>query len=305
MNYIQFKKKIQKRIPDFLQDRFLGYDVDIQTVIGNNGVVKDKLIMHRAEQMSPAICLKEYFGYYKAGETMEYLLGRIANGFQQDYAAMLELGRDSLQYEKIRDRLTVAACNAEMNEERLKNIPHETREDLALVYHIRQKQADGEVKTILVDNRFLDIWKIGEETLKEDAWKSMKKENAPCFRSMEDILGGLFSGSDISINLYVLSNQDEIQGAAYMFDVETMRGISERFGKSLIVFPASIHETIILPDENELDLEEMQQMVRSINGTELDLEDVLSNQVYRFDKDTQELSMMVSPEQTIGMGMNM
>lgn len=305
MNYTQFKEVIQKQIHSFLPDRFRGYDVDIKSVIKNNGVAKDRLIIRGNELMSPPIYLNEYFGYYEDGETLEYILGKITDAYERDYDATLEFGIEMLQYKNVKDRLTVVACNAEMNEELLKSIPHERKEDLALVYHIRQNHRKGETKTVLVDNRFMEVWKIGAETLKEDAWKSMKTGNMPCFCSMQEVLGGLFLGDGLSTDLYVLTNRDEMLGAAYMFDVETMAKIAETLGNSLIVLPSSIHETIIVSEENAMEVEELQLMVKTINGTELDKEDILSDQVYRYDKDTQELSIMVSPQQTMGMGMNL
>lgn len=305
MNYTQFKEEIQKRITAFLPDRFRGYHVEIKPVVKNNGVLKDRLIIRGNELMPPPIYLKEYFDCYKDGETLEYVLGKITDAYERDYDAAREFGIEILQYENVKEHLTVAACNAEMNVELLKNTPHEIREDLALVYHIRQQHRKGETKTVLVDNQLLELWKIGAETLKEDAWKSMKTENMPCFRSIQEILGGLFRSEGLSRDLYVLTNQDEMLGAAYMFDTDTMGGIAEKLGKSLIVLPSSIHETIIIPEGNDVEVEEMQMMVKSINGTELEPEDILSNQVYHFDKDTQELSIMASPQQTMGMGMNM
>ena len=79
------------------------------------------------------------------------------------------------------------------------------------------------------------------------------------FESLNEILaemmGGLpeefmVLGAEIS-PMWVLSNSEKMQGASYMLDDTVLQDISDRIGGNLIILPSSVHECIILrEDEN-------------------------------------------------------
>ena len=54
-------------------------------------------------------------------------------------------------------------------------------------------------------------------------------------------------------------------------------------GGSYYILPSSIHELIILADDGTSTVEELQNMVREINQTEVSESDFLSDEVYHYD----------------------
>ena len=76
-----------------------------------------------------------------------------------------------------------------------------------------------------------------------------------------------------------------------MFDETVMERIAEKLNSSLIILPSSIHETII-----------MKEMVMDANETVIESELKLSDEIYRYDRDTQTLSLIkpVQPEEEAG-----
>ena len=56
--------------------------------------------------------------------------------------------------------------------------------------------------------------------------------------------------------------------------------------------PSSIHEVILIPDTLDMDIRYMKAMVKEVNGTEVAPDEVLSDNVYRYDIDTDRIEMM-------------
>lgn len=213
---------------------------------------------------------------------------------------------EDFTYENVKSRLAVAVCNAGMNRKLLQDVPHEQREDLALFYRVRV----SENSMIIIRNSHLERWGIGEEQLKKDAWESMKRETPALFQRIEDVI----KGSEDSISLeagaaeelpsvagdfmFVLSSSSQQQGAAYMFDEDTMDKIATRLDSDLIIIPSSIHETIVLRETEDLDMDYMKDVVMMGNETQLSPENRLSDEIYRYDREKHTLSMMKSVQPT-------
>ena len=80
----------------------------------------------------------------------------------------------------------------------------------------------------------------------------------------------------------MLTNTDGVAGAvalAYPNQIEIIRaGLDGGF----YMIPCSIHECLILPDDGTYREEELNSMVRDVNKTQLQPDDVLSDHVYKF-----------------------
>ena len=92
------------------------------------------------------------------------------------------------------------------------------------------------------------------------------------------------------IEMYVLTNKDKHYGAAYMFDKEVMSRIAEEIGGDMVVLPSSIHESILLRKGKDTDFDTLREMVKEVNCTQLLPTEILSDEVYQYNRDTQTLS---------------
>lgn len=312
MDYKEFKEEIKNRIKEFLPEEFKDHRADVLPLRKNNGVVKDGLTISGGEQLVPVIHLNGFYGNYQDGTSVENIMVQIAAAYKMNLETYPGLGAGLLQYEEAKGHLTVTVCNAQKNEALLKRVPHERKEDLALIYRVKRQMPDQGWETAIVSRDMLKQWNVGEQELKEEAWNRMKKDDAPYFRSINDALHDSFpdiplfqpeTGGGPSIPFYVLTNQNEMWGAAYMFDKETMAAISEELDRSLVILPSSLHEVLIIPETEDMDVEELQEMVKSINETVLEEQDVLSDNVYRYDKDRQTLTVIRPMEQAQGMSL--
>lgn len=62
-----------------------------------------------------------------------------------------------------------------------------------------------------------------------------------------------------------------------------MDQIGEGFQGNFFILPSSIHETIVVPDNGEFDYRVLQDMVQTINASEVSPEERLSDHVYHYD----------------------
>lgn len=61
------------------------------------------------------------------------------------------------------------------------------------------------------------------------------------------------------------------------------------FPQGCYLLPSSLHEMIIVPKEMSVSPKELGEMVREVNQTEVARDEILSDRVYEFDKERNQL----------------
>ena len=69
---------------------------------------------------------------------------------------------------------------------------------------------------------------------------------------------------DMAPPMYVATNEDKVQGAAVMFYHDFMDQAAKELGGDVFVFPISVHEVLILPDDGNMSVDELRDMVTTI-----------------------------------------
>ena len=72
-------------------------------------------------------------------------------------------------------------------------------------------------------------------------------------------------------------------------------------GSDLFILPSSIHEVLALPDDGEVDWKELEEIVQTINQTEVEDREVLSDTVYCYCRENDLLlpARAFSPKATL------
>jgi hypothetical protein len=91
--------------------------------------------------------------------------------------------------------------------------------------------------------------------------------------------------------MYVLSNNQKMQGASALLYPDVLQDFSKALGKGFYVLPSSIHEVILVPEVGDEEPKLMEAMVCEINETQLDLEEVLSDKVYYYSWERKDLCL--------------
>lgn len=181
-------------------------------------------------------------------------------------------------YEEARNRLVIKVTSLNAYPDSvLKEAPHKEIEDMILTYHLLLDDSNS-MATALVSNKIVDIWRISEEQLHDDAVVS----SARLLPARLDSLGGIAGvGASDHEDIKVLTNW-KANGAAALFYEGMMELVADVMGGDYYILPSSIHEFILVPigKANE---EGLKAMVMDANRTIVAPEDYLSDSVYKYD----------------------
>ena len=89
--------------------------------------------------------------------------------------------------------------------------------------------------------------------------------------------------------MYVLSNTIRNFGAAAIMYDRRLEHIGEYLREDYYVLPSSVHEVIIIPKSKAPGKRELIEMVSDINATQVEEEDVLSDNAYYYDRRLKKL----------------
>lgn len=91
----------------------------------------------------------------------------------------------------------------------------------------------------------------------------------------------------MDVDMFIITNEKGTNGASAILDKNTLKKFGKTTGiKKVAILPSSIHEAILVPlcdDELSTDLEELSEMVQSVNSGEVDEQEQLSDKAYKID----------------------
>ena len=85
--------------------------------------------------------------------------------------------------------------------------------------------------------------------------------------------------------MYVLTNTYRSYGASCMLYDGLMRKLALRMNTDFYIIPSSVHELILIPVAEEITRDDLDDMIKSINSTEISKEEVLSDTSYIYTRE--------------------
>ena len=299
MEFERFVEEVKSRIKNFLPAEYADAEIYVHEQKKINSQYTGLTVVGK-NIANPTINLEAFHEKYENGKPMEDVLYDIAYIIQME-EPQVDVSRLS-DYDRVKDSLFIRVCNSKENKEFLKNVPHVEIEDMAVTCHILVAKDFRGVSSTPVTNDIMKMYGIREEQLFDDALESSQRINPPEIVNMDELLEGMYReqfammGYDENeiakmleelphamIPMIVVTNEDKVNGAATMFYPGVMDEIGEKLGGNFFVLPSSFHETIVVPDDGEMDFKELLAMVTEINATEVDKQDKLTDQVYHYD----------------------
>lgn len=306
------KDDLEKRLGE-------GYQVTLRSIPKNNGVILDGIsICRKPEGIAPTIYLNAFYQELSGGQP----LSRICDKIHQLYLANPDLpyldSRVLSSYPEIKDRIVYKLVNTRANTLFLRRLPHLPFQDMSMICYLLIEQSEKGYVTALIHKDHLKTWKIREKDLFLSAIANTPALLPPVIQPMNEMLKQL-AGEMMEDNpktnmidilmeapeeyqaqkqllfpsLYVLTNPARVNGAACMAYPHAIKDFAEKLGQDVLILPSSIHEVLLVADDPNYDYEDMSRLVKEINEGEVAVEDRLSNQVYRYSLDTDQI-MMVS-----------
>lgn len=191
------------------------------------------------------------------------------------------------EYENVKGNLMMQVIPVEPNKEKLAQIPHKTIEDIAVVYRIDVSDARHHNASVLVTNQMMEHFGITPEQLHQDAVASQMANHPPTLKNMSEMMAEMSGGMmDMPESpMWVATVEGGVNGAAAVQIPEFMDQAAEKLGGNFFVLPSSIHECLFIKDDGEFQRPLLEEMVQSVNATEVSAADFLSDSVYHYDSE--------------------
>ena len=285
--YKEYMEQIKEAV-----ERKTGKQVTVQKVNKNNGLMLDGLtILSEEVNVSPTIYLNDFFE--------EYLTSG-ANTVAERIIAIYEENKPKepidvsffTDVEKVRPQIKMKLVNYEKNKELLEQVPYVRFLDLAVLFIVAlEPDCDNGFATILVHNHHLNFWNMDTEGLYSIAMENTANdfEIIPMSAIIKELVG-IDSSDEImesaEIEMSVLTTPAKMYGATGMVHKEILEKYKEeRQAEKVIILPSSIHEVLLIPCDSSADMKYFRDMVKEVNATQVQPEEVLSNNVYVYDGD--------------------
>lgn len=192
--------------------------------------------------------------------------------------------------EHLLSRVVMSAVNYERNKAWLVGCPHIRVLDLALVFRVIVDESDERVSSALVTEQLVAMWHLDVPALRIKAEENMDRMGAVVVTPMADLIDELTGDTPVDIDasswdvpLYVLSNARRMDGAVGMFCKDALAEMARQVGADLYILPSSVHEVILMPRTEDVDLDYLQGVVNRVNEEYVEEEDVLSGHIYLYD----------------------
>ncbi len=277
-----------------------GYEVEEALIGKNNGVQLDALVIRVPDMnIAPTIYLKSYYDCYLDGESIQEGAERLVSDYHK---SLPEEGFDVSFYEDydlVKKGLSYKLISEERNRDLLENVPHVPFLDLAIVFYYAFEKSGLPDGSILIRNKHMEMWNVDTETLMTDARENAPKALPGVCRDIWSVLKRIYPGNPEELPcdneaeppMYVLSNSRMINGAAVMLYPDLLRNLSEKLDSNLYIIPSSVHEVIVFGQNMADDEKSLRDMIRSVNETQLEPQDVLSDSLYFYDREVEKISI--------------
>lgn len=273
---------MREKIKNELNRRNIFYE---ETSIKKNGITKEGLVIGN-ESIRPTIYWENIVYYGNSVKEIVDKILELSNEQKMDH-----LNKDLLlDWNWVKDHIVVCIQkNTNSDSVYMKFL------DMIVYIRILFSYEDSHASCVVTHN-LLKIWDISISELFRTAWINTK-DTFRIYNMVDTILQMM--GTDISddlhdeivgcdFDMYILTNQIKYFGAAAILNREFLNSVCNNLNtEEIMILPSSIHEIIIIKNEN-YSLDEMKDMVILVNSECLPDEDILSDHVYIYNRNEGE-----------------
>ena len=304
MTYELFVELIIQNIREYLPEELKDAEIVRQTTDKINNK-RDGIAFvanqEKGKRLSPNLYLEPFYQRYTEGWTLNEILEGIGHELEQSVREMNGI-TEKIQLDSIRENIFCKLIHTEQNKELLQKMPHRQFQDLSIVYAWYIGERPDGILSAPVDSRLAEAQGFSEEELYQLAKQNTKRLFPTIIKPMRVMISELFGGREESegeqfeflpdddFPMYVVSNTKKFYGASAVLYEDGIQMLADRLDDNLYLLPSSVNEWIIVP-ENFANLEQISEIVREVNFSQVELEERLSNEVYHYDKRTRQFTI--------------
>ena len=277
----------------------------METKKGNGKIYHGILIAKETDDIGPLVYIDFYMKKYQEGSlTIPEIASAILYQIRQHPAPVSALERIQNHYDEIREEIRTAVCNYMANEEDLRYIPHKRLLDLAVFYYIPLLGKNGWDGVIRINYQLLEDWNITEDELVKQAESNFRQlEDCRVIsarRFMENMLIKHFGPKKAemlkkrklrlpNVKVQIVSNKEHYWGACFLTNHATLQCLADSLQDDLVIIPLSVHEMIVVKMQDYGEFPITPDDLEEINNDDVAKEDRLSNNIYLYSRDREEL----------------
>lgn len=287
MTYGEFKARLISDLDAGLKEGILRVS---NVVKENEGMLTAVSIVKDENVPAPTLYIERMYKEYMRGTDYEEIRKAVERALHSadDKAIPNELIHFDLDNrEDILKKIVCRVVGVKENQELLAAVPHKKIMDMAITYNVFLKADDNGMYSMKITNELFSRLDIDIDELHTTAMENSQKLFPEDFFSFSDRMG---IGSNKE-TMYILTNKQCLNGAACAFYPEALQEISERLGSDFFLLPSSIHEMIIVPDTGKVSISELRKIVKYVNETAVDPNEMLTNSVYQYSRKEQSLTL--------------
>ncbi|MBQ6621724.1 MAG: hypothetical protein IJH75_02720 [Mogibacterium sp.] len=302
-----FIQKVIREFPAYLpEDLREGIRIRETTATKMNDRRYHGIILEReGQRAAPMIYLDEMYEQYRKGDPFDALMYELA----AVYVRGERMDKDHLMYppENPDGTVTLIALrllSIDRNRDYLKEGPYwEVGNGLALTCDIRAwDEVTGEWR-MRITHEWMKTMGLKREELFRDAMYSCPLGNPVTLYELESRCSApdpvdflefpdpLPLPPELRTRPFVLSTRYYKLGAAGLFYPRTMERLADLFDGNYYVVPTSVHEVLIIPDDAGMPAEKLEELLQYSNRSVVEPEDILSEDLYHYDRISGELSI--------------
>lgn len=269
-------KALQKELGDT-------YSIFIHEVLKTNLVLDGLSILKQGENVSPSIYLNSFYKDLESGIPITVVINNILNIYKQcSFPGHLDVSK-ILDFNNVKNNLFVKLINKHLNEKLLENVPHTYfLDDFAITVHCKLNQIKEGLVSFAITNDYLKTWNLTVPSL-----ISIAKENTISLMGLDiENLSDSLQSMHVqvpSLPIWVMTNRYMLNGAATVLNDNVLKEFAATCGNFYIIF-SSIHEVLLIPSNDNLNIEMFTNLNQEVNASSLNKEDILGTKAYYYEK---------------------
>ena len=281
------------------------------TIDKNNETLSCLILRRDFSGIGITIYPRDFHEMWENGSTMEELMLKIKEDIMTKQIPEFDIHK--LYKEGAEDQLISCVVGYEKNKSWLATTPHERVQDMAV--YARWQISDE--ASLRITDELLGNLKMTKEEMLLIAKENRKR--TAFLQPMETVLFHLIEPEEMNkaftgtfdqtivkcspYDLYVLGSSKPTHGAAVAMDPEVLKAVHKCVDDDFYLLPSSIHETLVIPKSTwDHGVDALRKMVHDVNGTDVPLQDQLTDNVYEYDGRSLKMAG-VSEKITVGVSM--
>ena len=195
---------------------------------------------------------------------------------------------DYTDIDKVKDKIIFELVNYEKNEKRLLDRPYIKIMDLAVIFAFVATDLGRDFGVVHITNEIAKQFGLTRDEIWEFA-----KVNTPKLLKADIMPMSSFVYDEKADNeeMYIICNRKKTSGAGVILYDRILEELSSELESDLYILPSSVHETIVIRADKNKDVYALQEMVKNINNTVVSAEDILSDKVYCYYRNSKKLEI--------------